>query len=109
MKAQKRRRLEEAGWKLGSAKDFLGLTTEEEALVDLKLSLARALRQARSKRKLTQAELGRMLGSSQSRVAKMEAGDPSVSIDLVVRSLLRMGATRRDVARWLARPARSAA
>jgi len=109
MNAQKRRRLEKAGWKVGSAKDFLGLTAAEEAVVDLKLALARAVRQERSKRKLTQEQLGRMLGSSQSRVAKMEAGDPSVSIALLVRSLLRMGASRRDVARRLAWPARSAA
>ena len=109
MDAQKRRRLEKAGWKVGSAKDFLGLTADEEAVVGLKLALARAVRQERSKRQLTQEQLGRMLGSSQSRVAKMEAGEPSVSIDLLVRSLLRMGASRRDVARWLARPARSAA
>jgi len=109
MKAQKRQRLEKAGWKLGSAKEFLGLTAEEEAVVDLKLALARAVREERSKRKLTQQQLGRMLASSQSRVAKMEAGDPSVSIDLLVRSLLRMGASRRDVARWLTRPARNAA
>lgn len=108
MNAQKRRRLEKAGWKLGSATEFLGLSAEEEAVVEVKLALARAVREERSKRKLTQERLGEMLGSSQSRVAKMEAGDPSVSIDLLVRSLLRMGASRRDVARWLARPVRSA-
>lgn len=109
MKASKRRRLEKAGWKLGSAKSFLRLTDEEEAVIDLKLSLARAVREERSKRKLTQNDLGRLLGSSQSRIAKMEGADPSVSIDLLVRSLLRMGASRRDLVRWLARPARRAA
>jgi ribosome-binding protein aMBF1 (putative translation factor) len=109
MKARKRRRLEKAGWKLGSAKEFLGLTDEEEALIDLKLALARAVREERMKRELTQNELGRLLGSSQSRIAKMEAGDSSVSIDLFVRSLLRMGASRRDLARWLVRPAPKAA
>jgi len=109
MKAAKRRRLEKAGWKLGSAKSFLSLTDEEEAVIDLKLSLARAVREERSKRNLTQHDLGRLLGSSQSRIAKMEGGDPSVSIDLLVRSLLRMGASRRDLVRWLARPARRAA
>jgi hypothetical protein len=109
MNTQKRRRLERAGWKLGSAKEFLGLTAEEEAIVEVKLALARGVRAQRSRRKLTQVQLGEMLGSSQSRVAKMEAGDSSVSIDLLIRSLLRMGASRRDVARWLIRPARSAA
>jgi ribosome-binding protein aMBF1 (putative translation factor) len=109
MKASKRRRLEKAGWKLGSAKSFLDLTDEEEALIDLKLSLARAVREERSRRKLTQNDLGRLLGSSQSRIAKMEGADPSVSVDLLVRSLFRMGASRRDLSRWLARPARRAA
>jgi predicted XRE-type DNA-binding protein len=109
MKARKRHRLEKAGWKLGSAKEFLDLTAEEEAVIELKLALARAVRKERSKRKLSQNQLGRLLGSSQSRVAKMEAGDPSVSIDLLVRSLLKMGASRRDLIRWLARPARKAA
>jgi transcriptional regulator with XRE-family HTH domain len=109
MKRRKRRRLEKAGWKLGSAKEFLGLTDEEEAVIDLKLALARAVREERAKRQLTQIQLGRLLGSSQSRIAKMEAGDSSVSIDLFVRSLLRMGASRRDLVRWLARPARKAA
>lgn len=109
MKAGKRRRLEKAGWKVGSAKEFLGLTDEEEAVIDLKLALARAMKEERSKRDLTQSQLGRLLGSSQSRVAKMEAGDPSVSMDLLIRSLLRLGASRRDLVRWLARPARKAA
>jgi ribosome-binding protein aMBF1 (putative translation factor) len=109
MKTGKRQRLERAGWKFGSAKDFLKLTAEEEAVIDLKLTLARAVREERSKRSLSQNQLGRLLGSSQSRVAKMEAGDRSVSIDLLVRSLLKMGATRRDLVRWLARPAGKAA
>jgi ribosome-binding protein aMBF1 (putative translation factor) len=109
MKAGKRQRLERAGWKLGSAREFLKLTDEEEAVIDLKLALARAVREERSRRSLSQNQLGRLLGSSQSRIAKIEAGDPSVSIDLLVRSLLKMGATRRDLARWLARPARKAA
>jgi len=109
MKARKRQRLEKAGWRLGSTKEFLGVTDEEKAVIDLKLALANAVREERAKRKLTQDQLGRLLGSSQSRIAKMEAGDPSVSIDLLFRSLLRMGAGRRDLIRWLARPARRAA
>jgi DNA-binding XRE family transcriptional regulator len=101
MKPEKRKRLEAAGWKVGTVREFLDLTDEETALIELKLDLARAVKAERIRRKMTQDELGTMLGSSQSRVAKMEAGDPSVSIDLLVRSLLRMGATRRDLARHL--------
>lgn len=106
MNKDKKRRLEAAGWKVGSTKEFLGLSDEEEALVELRMELAKAMREQRARRKLTQEQLGRMLGSSQSRVAKMEAGDPSVSIDLLVRSLFKLGTTRRDLGRRLASPVR---
>jgi len=110
MKASKRKRLESAGWKVGSVAEFLALTDDEAAVIELKLDLAKAVRTERARRKLSQRDLGRALGSSQSRVAKMEAGDPSVSIDLLVRTLLRMGASRRDLVRHLgARATRRAA
>ena len=101
MKQEKRKKLEAAGWKVGTVEEFLGLTDEEAALIALKLDLATAVKAERTRHKLTQDELGRMLGSSQSRVAKMEAGDPSVSIDLLIRSLLRMGTSRRDLVQHL--------
>lgn len=104
-----RKRLESTGWKVGGASEFLGLTEEEAAIVDLKVGLANAVREQRSRRSMTQKQLGRLLGSSQSRVAKMEAADPSVSIDLMVRSLLRMGASRKDVASYIAAPRRKRA
>ena len=103
------KRLESAGWKVGGASEFLGLTDEEAAIVQLKIGLANAVRDQRSRRSMTQEQLGRLLGSSQSRVAKMEAADPSVSIDLMVRSLLRMGASRKDVASYIAAPGRKRA
>ena len=110
MKRTKRKRLEAAGWKVGDTKKFLDLTDEEATLIEVKLQLAKALRKERTKRKLTQEGLSRKLGSSQSRVAKMETGDPSVSLDLLVRSLLKLGASRRDLARHLAgSPGRRAA
>src|SRR5262245_12989118 len=91
MRADKQKRLERRGWKVGSTKEFLGLSAQEEALVDLKIELSRQLKQRRTRRRLTQEEAAKLLGSSQSRVAKMESGDPSVSIDLLVRSLLALG------------------
>ena len=101
MKPEKRKRLEAAGWKVGTVREFLDLTDEETALIELKLDLARAVKAERICRKLTQDELGRMLGSSQSRVAKMESGDPSVSVDLLLRSILAVGASANEVARAL--------
>ena len=98
MRKDKKAKLERAGWKVGSVKEFLGLTAAEEALVELRLTLSRSLRERRTRRRLSQEQLAKLLGSSQSRVAKMEAGDPSVSIDLLIRSLLAIGATHKDLA-----------
>ena len=98
----KREALARKGWKMGSAQDFLGLTNEEVAYIELKLDLARKLKDCRARSKLTQVELARLVRSSQSRVAKMEAGDPTVTIDLLVRSLLALGVSRKELARVLA-------
>src|SRR3990170_756414 len=87
---------------LGSGQEFLNLSPEEVAYVELKLKLAGTLREQRRKRRLTQREVARMIKSSQSRIAKMEAGDPSVSIDLLIRSLLALGASGRDLGRVIA-------
>ena len=99
MKTAKRKKLEAAGWSVGDAKDFLGLTPDEAAFVEIKLDLARRLRALREQRNWTQAELAKRVGSSQSRIAKMEAADPTVSVDLLVRSLLAAGANRADLGR----------
>jgi len=105
MKNSKRKRLQAAGWRLGSAADFLALSPEESVLVEIKLALAEAVRIRREKRGWTQAELARRLGSSQSRVAKMEAGDRTVTIDLLLHALVGLGATRKDLARVLSQRA----
>ena len=102
MDEKKRERLEQAGWRVGSAQDFLGLSDEEAAFVELKLALSHSLRERRTDAGLTQVELADRIGSSQSRVAKMEASDPSVSLDLLVRGLLATGATPTDIAAAIA-------
>jgi DNA-binding XRE family transcriptional regulator len=99
LKAEKRKKLESAGWRVGDTQQFLALSYDEAQFVKIKLALARYLRQLREKRHWTQAELAKHVGSSQSRVAKMEAADPTVSVDLLVRSLLAIGADRRDLGR----------
>src|SRR6185503_13878950 len=94
-----RTRLESAGWKVGTVQEFLGLSDAEAALIEIRLALAGGLRRMRTHKHLTQATLARQIASSQSRVAKMETGDPSVSIDLLVRALLVLGAKPCDLAR----------
>jgi len=102
MDNSKSERLEKAGWKVGNATEFLHLTAQEELYVELKASLCRQLRRQRQKSRLTQEELARLVRSSQSRIAKMERCDPSVSIDLLIKSLLALGTTRRQIARAIA-------
>jgi DNA-binding XRE family transcriptional regulator len=102
MRENKRTRLKARGWKVGSAKDFLGLTDQEAAYIELKLRLAASLLECRRRRHLTQMDLARFLRSSQSRIAKMERGDPSVSLDLLVRSLLALGTSAHQLSRVIA-------
>jgi len=102
MKTDKKRRLEAAGWRVGNTREFLELSSGEAEFVEIKLALAQRLRELREKNHWTQAEFARHVGSSQSRVAKMEAGDPTVSVDLLFRSLLAAGANRKDLARVVA-------
>ena len=95
----KRTKLEKKGWKFGSADKFLELSAEESAYIELKLALSDKLKAKRLSSKLTQAELAKIMHSSQSRVAKMEAGDPAVSIDLLIKSLLALGVSRKELGR----------
>lgn len=99
MNNSKRQRLESEGWKIGSTQEFLELSDEEMTYIELKLSLSQSLKKQRQKKKFTQTELAKIMKSSQSRVAKMEAGDPSVSLDLIIRSLLTLGVSKEDLAR----------
>ncbi len=99
MNKQKQKNLEKRGWKIGPTAEFLGLSEEESSYIELKLKLSRNLRKLRTEQKLTQVELAKILKSSQSRVAKLEIGDPSVSLDLIIRSLLVLGTSNKEIAR----------
>ncbi len=109
MRKAKRTRLEKKGWKVGTVQEFLGLSNEEAAYVEVRVRLAAALWKRRQRERLSQTELASRIGSSQSRVAKMEAGDPSVSLDLLIRTLLALGASSRDLARAISRASLAAA
>lgn len=101
MNKRKQKKLEKKGWKIGNPKEFLGLTDEEVSYIELKLKLSANLKKVRTERKLTQVELAKIIKSSQSRVAKLETGDPSVSLDLIIRSLLALGTSKKDIARTI--------
>lgn len=99
MLRKKRGRLDGAGWTVGAASEFLGLAEAEAGFIELKLGLSGSLRERRRGLRLSQANFAKRLHCSVSRVTKMEAGDPSVSLDLLVRSLLALGASSEDLAR----------
>jgi predicted XRE-type DNA-binding protein len=101
MEITKRKRLESKGWKVGTVQEFLDLSTEEAAYIEMKVALSKTFQRRRREKRLTQQQAARLLKSSQSRVAKMEAGDPSVSLDLLVRSLLALGTPKRALGRIL--------
>ncbi len=103
MDKARKARLEAAGWTMGDARDFLGLSDAEAEFIEMKLALAADLRARRVAQHLNQTQVARMIGSSQSRVAKMEAADTSVSLDLLIKALLKLGAERRDVAKAVTR------
>ena len=103
----KQDRLEKKGWKVGSVDEFLDLSPEESAYIEVKLRLSDNLRKRRTRKKLSQKQLAALIKSSQSRVAKMEGGDPTVSIDLLVKTLLALGTSDRDLANVIAARAHS--
>jgi hypothetical protein len=97
MKTEKKRRLEAVGWKATTASEILDLSEADVRYIDMKLSLSRLLRSVRERRRLTQTTAAALLKTSQSRLARMEAGDPSVSLDLLIRGLFALGASPRDL------------
>ena len=101
MDKDKRKKLEETGFRVGSAAQFLDLTPEEEAYIEIRLDISNLVKSQRVKRGWTQEQLARAIGSSQSRIAKIEAGDPGTSLDLMIKALLRLGISKKDIGKLL--------
>ena len=99
MDSKKKKKLAVRGWVVGDTSDFLQLTAEEARYIELKLALSESLKAERLKQQVTQVELAKMIGSSQSRVAKMESGDPAVTVDLLLKALLTLGVTKKQLAK----------
>jgi DNA-binding XRE family transcriptional regulator len=99
MNKEKIKKLEQKGWKVGTAAELLGLSPEEREFIEFKLALCKFLKEKRKASRLTQNQLAKITHSSQSRVAKMEKGEDSVSLDLIVRSLFELGTTKEELAK----------
>jgi predicted XRE-type DNA-binding protein len=92
MDARKKEKLAKLGGRVTTVEDFLGMSADEAALVELRFELAANVRKHRLKHRMTQAQLAKAIGSSQSRIAKLEAADPQASLDSIVRALAATGA-----------------
>ena len=101
METQKQKKLEEKGFRIGSASDFLELSPEEETYIEIRLEISGLVKSQRKNRGWTQLQLARIIGSSQSRVAKMEAGEPSTSLDLMIKTLLHLGISKAQIGNLL--------
>ena len=99
--ARKIARLERAGWKTTTVQEFLGLSDDDMVIIEVKVALAKRLKQQRARTGMSQVEVAKIVRSSQPRVAKMEAADKSVSIDLLVKALVRTGVSIQEIGRSL--------
>ena len=99
MNKQKLKKLKDAGWKTGTVQEFLDLTDTESALIEVRVALFEAFQKIRKEKDLTQKQTAKLLKTSQSRISKIETGDPSVTLDLMIRSLVTLGATKKDFVR----------
>jgi hypothetical protein len=102
MDSRKRKQVASKGWTVGTPAEFLGLSPEESRFLELKLALGASLRSERLRQDITQVELAKLLGTSQSRIAKMEAADPTVTVDLLLKALLALGMTKKQLAKIVA-------
>lgn len=101
MDKKKRKELEQKGFKIGSTGDYLELTPEEESYIDIRLDIRDLLKSQRTKKGWTQQQLADSIGSSQSRIAKLEAGDPGISLDLMFKALLQLGTSKKEIGKML--------
>lgn len=101
MDKKKRIKLEQKGFRVGSAADFLELTPEEEAYIDIRLDISNLVKTQRAIKGWTQEQLAQAIGSSQSRIAKLEGGDPGISMDLMIKALLNLGTSKKHLGKLL--------
>lgn len=101
MDNKKRKKLEGKGFKVSSTADFLGLTPEEEAYIDIRLDISSLVKSQRKRKGWSQDKLAKAIGSSQSRIAKVEAGDPGTSLDLMIKALLHLGISKQEIGKLL--------
>ncbi len=103
MDPKKRKRLASKGWTVGSAQDLLELSDEEMQIVEMKATLIAAVRIRRERKGITQAELAKKIGSSMSRISKLENGASEISFKLALRALIALGVSKKKIGETILR------
>ncbi len=91
MNSKKRKALKAAGWKIGDAADFLGMSDQERQLLDARVEVALAVRRQRESHKLSQQQLASRIKTSQPRIVKIERAAADVSLDQLLRTFAAAG------------------
>ena len=99
---ERKAKIRKAGFKIGTVQEFLELSDAEMMIIDMRIALGKRIRTTREKQQLTQSELAKRIRSSQPRVAKIEAGEEGVSLDLMTKAALAVGMTRKQIAKAIA-------
>ena len=95
LSAKKRERIKSMGGRVTSAGEWLDLSPEEIAVIDMKIRLGEQIKARRRKKRLSQESLAKLLKTSQGRVSKLEKGQ--ATLDQLARSLLALGGSSKDV------------
>ena len=98
MDKDKQAKLASKGWKVGTVSEFLELTPAEATYIELRLALSQNLKQRCTQKQLTPSQFAQLINVNPSQIEKLETGDASVSLDFLIRSLLTLGATVKELA-----------
>jgi len=96
MDKDKQAKLASKGWKIGTVNDFLDLTPAEATYIELRLALSENLKQRRTQ--LTLSQFAQLLNTNSSQIEKLETGEAEVTLDFLIRSLLTLGTTVKELA-----------
>ena len=90
-------RLAATGWVETTVAEFLGLSPEEEALVDTGLLLSQLVRETRVARGWSTEQLGQKIGVSAERISELETA-PGTRFELLFQALYAMNVAPREIA-----------
>ena len=88
-------------WVETDVEELLDLSAQDLVIVEFRAALALALQQARKRQKLTQENAAKVIGTSQAQVARMEAGQSSITIDRLIKALIALGVPRPTILKAL--------